>query len=283
MGGRVLASALLVLFAIVGAGCGDSAPSAETDQQQQAALARYESYLETNAAGLTRRVKTLQKTIDAGALSGTEGAYVYARIPYGHVDPAAQLLKPLAGRIDGLEEETLPSEFGGFHEIEKWVYWELETASMEPVVKRLRADVEELQRKIDATEFQPAEIVTGATAVLGRIVANDFPGNTERYAHSDLVDTAAKLEGVEAAFEGIKPLLEEDDPELAKQIEAQLREAFAKVGEYGTFARERHERTAGIGFIRYDQVTQGDKWRLFAPVKVLVGLFGEAEDELDAS
>lgn len=221
--------------------------------------------------------------IDEGAVTKAESRYAASRVPYGHVDPLAQLFVPLSARIDGLENEVPPDQFGGFHEIEKTLFWEKVTAGMAPVAKRLRIDIEELQRRMESAHFQPREILAGANKALEGMLVNEIWGNAERYSHIDLTDLAAKIEGLDAAFKATKPLLAENDPALAARIEAQFREVYTKVGAYGTLAREPEQargREPGISFVVYDQVTQEEKWELAQPIKVLGALFSEANAKL---
>ncbi|HSR93383.1 MAG TPA: imelysin family protein, partial [Solirubrobacterales bacterium] len=56
----------------------------------------------------------------------------------------------------------------------------------------------------------------------------------ERYSHIDLVDFEANVEGAEAAFEAVEPLLSKKDPKLAKEIEADFDKAFAALVPYET-------------------------------------------------
>ena len=67
------------------------------------------------------------------------------------------------------------------------------------------------------------QIANGANELLGEVSASKITGEEERYSHIDLVDFEANVEGAEAAFDSVKPLLAQSDPELAKEIEARLR------------------------------------------------------------
>ena len=67
------------------------------------------------------------------------------------------------------------------------------------------------------------QIANGANELLGEVSASKITGEEERYSHIDLVDFEANVEGAEAAFEAVEPLLSDKDPKLAKEIEAQLR------------------------------------------------------------
>ena len=91
---------------------------------------------------------------------------------------------------------------------------------MAPVAEQLLADVEELQQKVKSVDLQAVQIANGANELLGEVSASKITGEEERYSHIDLVDFEANVEGAEAAFEAVEPLLSEKDPKLAKEIEA---------------------------------------------------------------
>jgi iron uptake system component EfeO len=277
--------ALGLLVVSLASGCGSGA-SAETSQQSQGALTEYQAYLNKNSAKLLHWAETIVLKVKEGSFPKAASRYAAARVPYGHVAPAAQLFGPLNARIDALESEVPPDKFGGFRLIEKTIFWEKTTISLGPVAKQLRLDVEELQRRLDSADIQPAQALTGANKVLDGMLTNEVWGNAEPWSHIDLTDIAAKAEGVNAAFAAAKPALADKDPELVARIEAQLRELFAKVGEYGTLAREpeqARDREPGISFVVYDQIPQKERWELAQPLKVLAGLLSQAEAQLTAS
>ena len=77
-----------------------------------------------------------------------------------------------------------------------------------------------------AVELQPVQIAEGANGLLGEVSASKITGEEERYSHIDLVDFEANVEGSEAAFEAVKPLLDESDPDLSGEIEADFKAVF---------------------------------------------------------
>jgi iron uptake system component EfeO len=285
MPSRILASVAVSLLMVGAFGCGGNG-SNEASQREQAAQARYRTYLQKNAQKLTHWADTLTLKIAGGENSKAGSRYAAARVPYGHLAPAAENFARLNRRISGLEPEVPPGEFGGFHELEKAIFWEKTSSEMKAVARRLRLDVEELGSRLDSAELSSGEIVAGAIAVLRGVQANEVWGEGEPWAHCDFTDIAAKIEGVDAAYQAVLPQLEEQDPDLAKQIEAQLRKAYTEVGENGIFAREPEQaraREPGISFVVYDQVTQEERWELGELVTALTDLMARAGDEFGGS
>jgi iron uptake system component EfeO len=291
--GAVAPAILIVLAGLLllgPSGCGSSASSDDASPKLQAALSDYRDYLRENAAELSRRLQAMSKVIERELgeepVPAAESVYPGTRVPYGHIDPFVQLFPPLQRGIDGLEEEVPPDEYGGFHRIEKQFYWQKVTGEMEPIAKQLGADVEAVRERIDSADLQPAQLVIGIRKTIDEIAENVFAGDAARWSHLDLLDAGAKTEGAEAAFEAVKPLLEEEDPELTRRIQAQLRKALETVGEYGTLARDgdpSEPLRAGTSFVVYDQVTQDKRWEIAAPFKELSDLLAQAEEALGDS
>jgi len=285
-----LAIVVASLFVIALSGCGSSASSEESSPELQAALSGYRDYLRENAAELTRRLERMQELIEEETgkepTPRVEPVYAGSRVPYGHIDSFVQVYPALQRGIDGLEEEVPPDEYGGFHKIEKQIFWQEVTSEMAPVGEQLAADLETLRGRIDSADLEPAQLVGGAARTVDGIVANAFPGDAERWSHLDMLDAGAKTEGAEEAFAAVKPLLAAENPELTRQIKARFEKALDAVGEYGTLARDSDPAEplrAGTSFVIYDQVTQDKRWEIAAPFKELSDLLAQAEAELGDS
>ena len=97
---------------------------------------------------------------------------------------------------------------------------------MAPVAEQLLADVEELAGKVKTVELQAVQIANGANELLGEVSASKITGEEERYSHIDLVDFEANVEGAEAAFEAVKPLLDENDPDLGGGDRSRLQDGL---------------------------------------------------------
>ena len=88
------------------------------------------------------------------------------------------------------------------------------------------------QQKVKTVDLQAVQIANGANELLGEVSASKITGEEERYSHIDLVDFEANVEGAEAAFEAVEPLLDEKDPKLAKEIEASFEDVYASLKPY---------------------------------------------------
>jgi iron uptake system component EfeO len=229
--------------------------SAESD----AAVAKYRGYLEENTEELVAKTKPFVAAVVAGKVAEAKSLYAAARVPYERIEPVAESFGDLDPRIDARENDVPASEFEGFHRIEKALWDEGTTQGMAPVAEQLQADVEELSEKVETVELQAVQIANGANELLAEVSASKITGEEERYSHIDLVDFEANVEGSEAAFEAVKPLLDETDPDLAGEIEADFKMVFNSLEPY---------RTAD-GFVPYTELTKADTRKLATGIDTL--------------
>jgi iron uptake system component EfeO len=243
---------------------GTLAVSGETDAtttapDEEAAIDPYRSYLEQSTDALVERVEPFVAAVVAGEVAKAKALYAPARIPYERIEPVAESFGDLDPRIDARENDVPASEFGGFHRIEKALWVDGTTAEMAPVAKQLLANVGELEQKVKTVKLQAAQIANGANELLGEVSASKITGEEERYSHIDLVDFEANVEGAEAAFEAVEPLLSASDPKLAKEIEASFDDVYASLKPY----------RRGDGFVPYTELTKADTRKLAQEIDAL--------------
>jgi iron uptake system component EfeO len=223
------------------------------------AVAGYREYLEQKADELVEKTKPFVAAVETGDVAKAKSLYTSARIPYEKIEPVAESFGSLDPRIDARENDVPASEFEGFHRIEKALWEEGAAEGMAPVAKQLQADVEELAEKVETVELQAVQIANGANELLGEVSASKITGEEERYSHTDLVDFEANVEGAEAAFEAVKPLLDETDPELSGEIEADFKMVFSSLEPY----------RQGNGFVPYTELTKADTRKLAQSIDTL--------------
>lgn len=231
----------------------------KSSPQVEKAIADYRGYLEENTKALVAETKPFVAAVLAGNLAEAKARYAAARIPYERIEPVAESFGSLDPRIDARENDVPASEFEGFHRIEKALWEEGTAKGMAPVANQLLADVEELAEKVETVELQAVQIANGANELLGEVSASKITGEEERYSHTDLVDFEANVEGAEAAFEAVKPLLDETDPELSGEIEASFKMVFAELQPY----------RQGNGFVPYTELSQSDTRKLAQSIDTL--------------
>lgn len=260
----LIAVALLGL-SLAACGSGDETTEATSAAQQKSspeaetAVAVYREYLEENTAELVAATEPFVAAVVAGDLAEAKSLYPAARIPYERIEPVADSFASLDPRIDARENDVAADEFEGFHRIEKALWEEGTTKGMAPVAEQLLADVEELERRVKSVDLDAVQIANGANELLGEVSSSKITGEEERYSHIDLVDFEANVEGSEAAFEAVKALLDEADPDLAGEIEADFKMVFNSLQPY---------RTAD-GFVSYTELTKADTKKLAVAIDTL--------------
>jgi iron uptake system component EfeO len=264
---RTLLCTGAVGLSALAAGCGsggDATTTAaeeerETSPQVEAVVADYRGYLQENADELVATTKPFVAAVVAGKLAEAKELYAAPRIPYERIEPVADSFGSLDPKIDARENDVADDEFEGFHRIEKALWAEGTTDGMAPVAKQLQRDVEALAAKVKGVELQPVQIAEGANGLLSEVSASKITGEEERYSHIDLVDFEANVEGSEAAFEAVKPLLDQSDPDLAGEIEADFKMVFNSLQPYRT----------EDGFVAYTELTPADTKKLALAIDTL--------------
>jgi iron uptake system component EfeO len=264
---RTLLCAGAVGLSALAAGCGsgDDSPTATAKEEQkssprvEAVVADYRGYLQENADELVATTRPFVAAVVAGNLAEAKELYAAPRIPYERIEPVADSFGALDPKIDARENDVAAGDFEGFHRIEKALWEEGTTDGMTPVAKQLQANVEALAAKVKGVELQPVQIAEGANGLLGEVSASKITGEEERYSHIDLVDFEANVEGSEAAFEAVKPLLDASDPDLAGEVEAHFKAVFNSLQPYRT----------GDGFVAYTGLTQADTKKLALAIDTL--------------
>jgi iron uptake system component EfeO len=231
----------------------------KTSPQVEAATSDYRAYLEKNTAELVAATEPFTAAAIAGNVAKAKQLYPAARIPYERIEPVAESFGDLDPRIDARENDVPASKWSGFHVIEKALWVEDTAAGMTPVARQLLADVEELQRKVKTVDLQAVQIANGANELLGEVSSSKITGEEERYSHTDLVDFEANVEGADAAFEAVKPLVADKDPKLAEEIEAQFDEVHASLKPY----------RRGDGFVSYTELSRADTRKLAQQIDAL--------------
>jgi iron uptake system component EfeO len=233
--------------------------AANSPEVEAAVVEQYREYIERNTDELVAETKPFVAAVVAGDVAKAKSLYPAARIPYERIEPVAESFGDLDPRIDARENDVPKSEWSGFHVIEK-ALWEEDTAKgMAPVAEQLEADVAELAKNVETVGLQAVQIANGANELLGEVSASKITGEEERYSHIDLVDFEANVEGSEAAFEAVEPLLSKRDPKLAKEIEADFKKVYAALKPYET----------ADGFVSYEDLAKADTRKLAQSIDTL--------------
>ncbi len=214
----------------------------------KAAVDQYRQYLEAQTAELVTATKAFTDAVDAGNLEQAKTLYAPSRIAYERIEPVAETFGDLDPKIDAREGDVPKKEWGGYHYIEQKLWVDGTTDGLTEYTKALNENVETLQNLVKDVELQPAGIANGAVELLNEVSKSKITGEEERYSHTDLVDFEANVQGAQAAYDAVKPILEKKDPDLATEIDAKFAAVTAALQPYKT----------GTTFVAYTDLTEAD-------------------------
>jgi iron uptake system component EfeO len=238
----------------------------------------YRSQVTYDMVNLVAWTNQLMTTIREGDLDAAKLRYASARVWLGRIEPVVASLPNLEARVDPAPGDVGPTEFGGFHRIELALWSEGTTANLKPGLRRFHAGMEALRPAVEEFEADPQMLATNAVAILEGVSETELRGLAEPYSHVDLVDAAAKVEGVQVAFEALGPLI--GTTALVRNVEA----SFDRVEEsLRAFERETHrgERVSERAtFLAYKQLSRGQVEQLRAEVDHLAGLCADLTKQL---
>lgn len=276
---------------MIGEGVGTAAftvtgEAVAVDADRQAAIdeavANYVAYTKSQVEELVPKVQEFVDAYTSGDDDEARRLFPLARVNYERIEPTAEQFGDLDPKIDyrkpGAEAEGLP--FTGFHRIEMdlWIdqarenypgedIQPLDQAGRQELGDQLVADVAELHDLVASQEFSVTlpDITNGAIGLLDEVSAPDgkLPGEENEFAHTDLYDFRANVEGAEVAFDSVRRLASaqgDDAAALVDEIDAQFAAMFALLDEYGDYAS---------GFVDYSTVGQSERNELGAQLNAL--------------
>ena len=81
-----------------------------------------------------------------------------------------------------------------------------------------------LDRRVQKLDYTVDQIANGSRGLLEEVAAGKVTGEEEFWSHTDLWDFQANVDGARVGFEGVEPIVERADPELAKTLTARFAE-----------------------------------------------------------
>jgi iron uptake system component EfeO len=225
----------------------------------QAAVDQYRTYVEAQTAQLVAATKTFVDAVKAGDIAAAKAAYTPARIPYEAIEPVAETFGDLDPKIDARAGDVPAKQFGGFHKIEQALYVKGDLTGMDEVAEGLEENVATLSNLVQDVQLEPAAIANGAVELLNEVSASKITGEEERYSHTDLVDFLANVQGSQAAFDAVKPIIATSDAAFVAQIEQRFADVYATLAPYGS----------GTQFVSYTDLTKADTKKLSESIDAL--------------
>ena len=92
------------------------------------------------------------------------------------------------------------------------------------------------------------------------VATGKITGEEEIWSHTDLWDFQGNLEGARVAYEGVRDIVAEKDPELVDRIDTRLSALEGLLASYGSLE---------TGYPSYTELTDADKKKLSDAVNAL--------------
>jgi iron uptake system component EfeO len=227
-----------------------TAPAGDLSPDAQAAVDEYREFAVTNASDHLAMFGEFADAIEAGDLEEAMAIYPEARQPWERIEPIAGLVGDLDPALDAREGDVPANTWGGWHFFENELWTKENTEGLEDYVAETRGDAEKLVEVAETVEMTPADVATGSVDLLGEVSASKITGEEERYSHTDLWTFVANVEGSEAAFEAVAPLVA--DEALIEEVEGRFADLNAALAKYED----------GEGYVLYTEVPDSERKQL---------------------
>jgi iron uptake system component EfeO len=217
------------------------------------AVTAYTAYVGEQVDATIAATTTFTDAVREGDLAAAKAAYAPSRQGWERIEPIAGLVEEIDGkvdaRVDDFENEQDP-EFTGWHRIEYVLFSQNTTEGAAPFADQLDADLQTLKTELAGIEIPPAALAVGSSELIEEVSTGKITGEEDRYSGTDLWDFAANVEGSEEAFTLLTPAIEQEDPELVAEIQAEFAELETQLGKYADGAG---------GYQPYSALTEADK------------------------
>ncbi|CAB4701464.1 MAG: PbrT family lead (Pb2+) uptake porter [Actinobacteria bacterium] len=231
------------------------------------ALANYGAYVQDQSDQLLVKTREFVELYKAGKDDEARALYPVARTHWERIETVAESFGDLDPKMDLREADLEPGQkWTGWHLLEKdlWParaekYRALTPAERATYADDLLANTETLDAKIQDLTFTVDQIANGSRGLLEEVATGKVTGEEEYWSRTDLWDFQANVDGARVGFEGIEPILEQKDPDLA----ATLTERFDALQALLDEQRD------GDGFRLYDELSVDEVKQLADAVNAL--------------
>lgn len=235
---------------------------APVDPRVTASVRSYEAYLRAQAADLPAQARAFTDAVRAGDIAKAKKSYAASRAGWERIQSVAILLPNFDRRLDAEADDfasTRDPAWTGWHRLEHILWTQNSTAGAAPFADRLDRDLASLSRAVATLTITPKIMADSIERLAEEAIAEKLPGAEDRYSGTDLADLAANIQGAEAGYSIVRPVLVARDAELTRLIEAQFAAVDRTVGKYRTPA----------GYRPYEALSAADRLTLRAELTTL--------------
>jgi iron uptake system component EfeO len=249
----------------------DQAPTVSGGGVQESAVEeaqeKYADYVQDEAAQLLVQTRQFVELYKSGQDDRARALYPEARTHWERIETVAESFGDLDPRTDLREADLEPGqEWTGWHRIEKDL-WPQRAMGYTPLTQQERAtyaddlleNIRTLDDRVQGLTYTVDQIANGSRGLLEEVATGKVTGEEEYWSRTDLWDFQANVDGARVGYEGVEPIVDAKDPELAEELE----ERFAALQELLDAQK------VGDGFKTYDQLAQDEIKQLADAVNAL--------------
>ncbi len=244
----------------------DAAPPAHRQRRLDAATADYAGFVRAEADRLLAGTRAFTAAVKAGDDRRARHLYPRVRVHWERIEPVAESFGDLDPTMDAREADLAQGQqWTGWHRLEKdlWPpardYEALTAAQRRVLADRLLGDTRTLHDRVQNLDLGADQIANGAKELLDEVATGKITGEEEAWSHTDLFDFQANVDGARRAFAVLRPVVREEEPALARQIQRR----FADLQDL----LDRHR--SGDGFASYDALSTAQVKELSDAVNAL--------------
>ncbi len=227
----------------------------DADDQEliETAQTNYAAYVQDQADQLLVKTQQFVEDYKAGDDDAARALYADARTHWERIETVAESFGDLDPMMDAREADLEPGQkWTGWHLIEKDL-WPARAEDYTPLTQKERdfyaddllTNTETLVTRIADLDFTIDQIANGSRGLLEEVATGKVTGEEEYWSRTDLWDFQANVDGAKVGYEGVRPLLETKDPDLAETLDTRFDELQALLDE----------QRDGDGFVYYDELT----------------------------
>ena len=229
------------------------AVSANDQELIDQAQSNYAAYVQDQSDQLVLKTQAFVDAYASGDDDQARAIYADARVHWERIETVAESFGDLDPRMDAREADLEPGQkWTGWHRIEKdlWPeraddYTPLTTEERATYADDLMANTETLDKRIQKLEFTVDQIANGSRGLLEEVATGKVTGEEEYWSRTDLWDFQANVDGARVGYEGVRPILEQKDPDLATTLDTRFEELQTLLDA----------QRVGDGFTLYDELT----------------------------
>jgi iron uptake system component EfeO len=242
---------------------GEAATNLSDSAELKAAADSYERYVKSQSDALIVKTTEFVDAVKAGKVDEAKTLFPVARTYWERIEPVAEKFGDLDPITDGREPDAVAEgiDFAGWHRIEKQLWVEGDTEGMDPYADQLLSNVKKIVQLGQDTPLTALELAQGSKGLLDEVATGKITGEEDEFSHTDLWDFKANIEGSQAAIASLRPVLEDQDPQLVEQLDTQFAALDDELNQY--------QDTETGDWTFYDQLTDAQVKKLSDAVAAL--------------